>query len=309
MTIPASTLVLNRFELGMPGPQGRFRSQGRSSRARTPYRIPIASKMRMSSWTLIWNSGSSPYMDLNNKAIFDANWQAWLDMKVHGPASRWLRSLIRAHIRRISKPENIDSVLDVGCGEGTITCHLAKWLPQAQIVGIDFSETGLRWAKSRYQLANLQFIHDISSHELARKYDLVTLFEVLEHVENWRALLERVATSAAQFVLLSFPTGRMRPFEASMGHYRNFQPGQVEHFMLEHGFEPVAISYAGFPFFSPLYREFCNITQSSSNSLVTGTYGWTKKTLSAAIYGSFRFLSTRRRFGDQFCGLFKRKAE
>jgi SAM-dependent methyltransferase len=247
-------------------------------------------------------------MDLNNEAIFGANWQSWLDMKVHGPASRWLRSLIRAHIRRISKPENIDSVLDVGCGEGTITFHLAKWFPNAQIVGIDFSESGIQCARSRYQLANLQFIHDISSHELARKYDLVTLFEVLEHVENWRALLERVTQSATQFVMLSFPTGRMRPFEKNVGHYRNFRHGEVERFLSDRRFEPVAVSYAGFPFFSPLYREFCNVTQASSNSLVTGTYGWPQKILSSAIYCLFRFFSSQRRFGDQFCGLFKCKA-
>jgi 2-polyprenyl-3-methyl-5-hydroxy-6-metoxy-1,4-benzoquinol methylase len=87
---------------------------------------------------------------IDNRQIYDANWQSWLDMKVHGPASRWLRSLIRSQINAIPHPERIRSILDVGCGEGTITYSLAKWLPGAKTVGVDFSETGIRCAESRY---------------------------------------------------------------------------------------------------------------------------------------------------------------
>jgi SAM-dependent methyltransferase len=245
----------------------------------------------------------------DNQAIFDANWQLWIDMKIHGPASRWLRWLIGSQIRRIPHPDKIRSVLDVGCGEGTITHMMAELLSQAQVTGIDFSKTGIQCAAERYRRTNLRFLHDETSQELGNRYDLVTAFEVIEHVEDWPELLGRIAAAARQFVLLSFPTGRMRSFERSLGHYRNFSVGEVEQFMAQRDYEPVAISYAGFPFFSPLYRELCNITQSGGAAFVTGSYGWDKKLLSSMIYCSFRFASTRRRFGDQFCGLFRRKTE
>jgi hypothetical protein len=162
---------------------------------------------------------------------------------------------------------------------------------------------------SRYKRPNLEFIHDEDSHQLQRRYDLVTAFEVLEHIDKWNDFLDRIANSARRFILLSFPTGNMRPFEKAMGHYRNFKPEEVEQLMLERDFRPISLLYAGFPFYSPLYRDFCNLTQPQISSFVTGTYGLTKRMVSILVYCSFRFCSTRRRFGDQFCGLFSRISE
>src|SRR5256885_9005416 len=107
-------------------------------------------------------------MTIDNKAIYDANWQSWVDMKVYGPASRWLRALIKIQLDGISQQDQIKSVLDVGCGEGTITNCLAEWLPGAKVVGVDFSETGIRCAASSYQRQNLLFRHDLSSDELGK---------------------------------------------------------------------------------------------------------------------------------------------
>lgn len=232
-----------------------------------------------------------------------------MDMKVYGPASRWLRFLIDSQFVSILAQERAQSLLDVGCGEGTITHQLAEKLPHLRVTGIDFSRTGINCAASRYQLPNLSFVHDRTSEALSKEYDIVTAFEVLEHIGNWQDFLARIAGAARGFVLLSFPTGRMRSFEKQIGHYCNFKRGEVEAFMLERGFQAQEIFYAGFPFYSPLYRDFCNMTQGASDScsLVTGSYGFSRRILSLTVYCLFRFFSTRRRFGDQFCGLFARK--
>jgi len=243
-------------------------------------------------------------MSPDNRAIYNANWQRWLDMKVHGPASRWLRFLIRSQLRHISHPETIRSILDVGCGEGTVTYLLAKWFPNAKTEGIDFSEMGIQCAESRYSLQNLHFSVDLFSDALTSNYDLVTAFEVLEHVEDWRTLLGRITDSAQQFVLLSYPTGQMRPFEKDVGHYRNFKRGEVETFLLNHGFYTCLAWYAGFPFYSPIYRDMCNTLHSISRDFGAGSYNAWKKMLTHIFYILFRFLSTKRTLGDQFCGLF-----
>jgi SAM-dependent methyltransferase len=241
----------------------------------------------------------------DNKKIYDDTWTDWVDMKIYGPASRWLRSLIKDHLDSIDT-KVIKSVLDVGSGEGTITYHIAKRLSGSKVVGIDFSKTGIECSNEAYKLPNLSFVHDEDSIHLRNKYDLVTAYEVLEHVEDWKALLGRMADASNKYLMLSFPTGRMRSFETIVGHFRNFKKGEVEEYLKEKGFKPVQIFYAGFPFYNPLYRELCNLTKSAGNSFTTGKYNWKQKSLASIIYFFFRYLSTKKKLGDQFCGFFER---
>jgi hypothetical protein len=92
-----------------------------------------------------------------------------------------------------------------------------------------------------------------------------------------------------------------------VGHFRNFKKGEVETFMQGQGFTAERIFYAGFPFYSPIYRELCGWTNSASNRFSTGQYGWRQKLVAGFFYALFRHASTKSRLGDQFCGLFRRK--
>ncbi|MFA5841398.1 MAG: class I SAM-dependent methyltransferase [Candidatus Paceibacterota bacterium] len=242
---------------------------------------------------------------IDNKKIYDDNWADWVDMKIYGPASRWLRGLIGEHLCLINT-ENISSVLDVGSGEGTITYYIAKHFPEAEVTGIDFSQSGINCASEAYNLPNLDFIQDEDSTHLKNKYDLVAAYEVLEHVEDWEGLLGRMADASNKYIMLSFPVGRMRSFEKIVGHLRNFKKGEVENFLSGKGFRPVNIFYAGFPFYNPVYRELCNLTNSAGNSFTKGKYGWGQKITASVFYFLFRYCSTKYFLGNQFCGLFER---
>lgn len=242
----------------------------------------------------------------DNQAIYDLNWPDWVDMKKFGPSSRWQRTLIHDRLAAIDT-EAVRSVLDYGCGEGTTTFALAGWLPSAQITGLDRSSAGIACARLNYQRANLEFHHDpVDATARASRPDLVTCFEVLEHVPNWAELADQLCAMTGRYLLVSFPTGRMRKFEINIGHYRNFPPGAFESHLRSRGFRLVDGAYAGFPFYSPIFREVCNLANSGGHRLTTGRYSWHQLLLSKLIYFSFRFLSTRRRCGDQFCGLFER---
>ncbi len=241
---------------------------------------------------------------IDNELIYDDNWSDWHDMKVIGPASKWLRYLIFDIINNNIKKSEIKSVLDFGCGEGTTTFYLAQELIDSEILGADFSETGINNAKKNYNLNNLKFVHDANSSVINEKYDLITSFEVLEHIDDWKQTLKSLATSTNKYLLLSFPTGKMRPFEVNVGHYRNFKKGEIEDFLSEQGFKVVKTYYAGFPFYSPLYRDLCNLTNAASNNFTTGKYSYKQKLISHFFYFLFRFCSTKNKLGDQFCGLF-----
>lgn len=248
---------------------------------------------------------SAPRAD--NQEIYDTNWPQWLDMKRYGPSSRWLRALIGDHLDGTLRDAKIERVLDFGCGEGSTTAFLAHRLPNARVLGIDQSKSGIDCAVSNYPRPNLAFRHEPEPVVLhPGDFDLITCFEVLEHAEDWQALASQLAEATSRYLLVSFPTGRMRDFEVNVGHLRNFRPGEFEAFLERRGFRCVETFYAGFPFYSPIFRDLCNRTNSGSNALTTGRYSFWTRRLSDAIFVSFRWLSTRRRHGDQFCGLFER---
>jgi SAM-dependent methyltransferase len=242
---------------------------------------------------------------MDNQEIYNENWADWMDIKTYGPASRWQRFLIKRLVRKIQS-EKITSVLDVGCGEGTITKLLSRLLPDALITGIDFAESGITMANKRFGSNKLHFECDPENKLLQARYDLVCSFEVLEHIEVWQPFLQKLAESSHKYLLLSFPTGCMREFERKIGHYRNFQKGEVEEQLHSLGFVPLKIFFAGWPFYSPVYRNLCNWKYPEGNDFTTGKFGIIQKSISHILFISFAYFSLKKK-GDQFVGLFIRK--
>ncbi len=257
--------------------------------------------------SLIKTEKREPLPPPDNREIYEVRWIDWTDMKRYGPTSRWLRSLIGDHLARIGAELFKTKILDFGCGEGTTTDFIAQLLPETAVSGIDRSAAGIQCATARYSQKNLHFsCIETTSCFPDSSFALVTCFEVLEHVEDWRAMTKELARLSSRYLLVSFPTGRMRRFERNVGHLRNFRKGQFERYAESLGYSPVAVFYAGFPFYSPIFREICNIANSGGNSLTRGRYTWWQKCTADLLFFLFRHFSMTKR-GDQFCGLFERK--
>jgi SAM-dependent methyltransferase len=235
--------------------------------------------------------------------LYDEKWPEWLDMKTFGPASRWLRDLIRFTLAHV-EPGRVRRVLDIGCGEGTTAAFWADTFYPASVTGTDVSASAIAAARRRHRRPNLRFVRDDANRVLSEAFDLISCLEVLEHVEDWRELLNAMAGAARRYLLLSFPVGRMRRFETAVGHLRNFRRGDVERFLSARGFDGLDLRYAGYPFYSPLYRNLCDLLRVPDRAFVRGRYGPAQKIVSAALYFSFRYLSSRRTGGEQFVGLF-----
>ena len=92
----------------------------------------------------------------------------------------------------IKQIEKLD-ILDLGCGGG-LTCEPLSRL-KANVTGIDFIKENIKIAKDHAYKSNLniKYIHgDLESLNIKKKYDLILMLEVIEHLDHWEQLINQI---------------------------------------------------------------------------------------------------------------------
>jgi cyclopropane-fatty-acyl-phospholipid synthase len=94
--------------------------------------------------------------------------------------------------------EDGQSVLELGCGWGSLSLFMAERYPASRIVSVSNSASQRAYIESEAAargLTNLSIItRDMNAFETAERFDRVVSVEMFEHMANWRALLSRVKT-------------------------------------------------------------------------------------------------------------------
>ena len=88
---------------------------------------------------------------------------------------------------------NRKAVLDIGCGYGYGSFLLSQ--RASSVIGIDRDAVAIRAAKERFTRLNITFeCHDAMDflRRSGRRFDLVTMFEVLEHLRSQELLLKLI---------------------------------------------------------------------------------------------------------------------
>jgi ubiquinone/menaquinone biosynthesis C-methylase UbiE len=127
------------------------------------------------------------------------------------------------------------SVLDAGCGEGTVTARIARLLPSATVVGLDVGDPRLVAEWDERAGENLVF-HSGSAYSLPYPdgaFELVCALEVLEHLERPAAGLDELARVSSRALVLSVPREPLwRALNVASGRYVRAlgdTPGHVNH--------------------------------------------------------------------------------
>jgi demethylmenaquinone methyltransferase/2-methoxy-6-polyprenyl-1,4-benzoquinol methylase len=165
----------------------------------------------------------------------------------------WRRQLVTAVTR-----QNPSQILDLACGSGDVTGMLRQALPQAQVVGLDFSRSLLTQAKER-GLPKLAEADALQLPFADESFDAVTIAFGLRNFSNREAGLEeiaRVLKQGAVFGLLEFSPPPM-PWKIFWNLYLHHLMPLVAQVVAKQGdsFRYLAQSIAEFPTPSALNHE------------------------------------------------------
>jgi 2-polyprenyl-3-methyl-5-hydroxy-6-metoxy-1,4-benzoquinol methylase len=231
---------------------------------------------------------------------YDHGWDAqWDDMKKYGPMARH----IRRNIKELIRPLQFDTVLDVGCGQGSFLVELQQEFPHIQIRGTDISPSAVRLVQERVPQGEF-FVLDASQEHLDQQFDLIVCSEVLEHIPDDVSALRHIAQMTRKYLVISTIQGRMRKIEPeAWGHVRNYARGELVRKVQQSGLEVVKVIEWGFPFYSPIYR---NVIDFAGTRGTTGEFGGGRRLLSSLLYNLFMLNSSKR--GDEIFVLAQRKA-
>lgn len=107
---------------------------------------------------------------------------------------------------------NFNTVLDLGCGKGTLTHSFKR--RNNRVVGIDVSQTAIDVARARFP--DIEFeMHDIGRADAVRglvdrvlgpdkRFDVTVIAECLSYVERWRETLNELAARSRFLIITLF---------------------------------------------------------------------------------------------------------
>lgn len=228
--------------------------------------------------------------------------EGWINAAKVGPTKRHQRRLMSDLLRGLK----MQSLLDVGCGDGINLQFFSELFPYAKLYGLDISEEAVNLARQRHLKAEF-FVLDVAFNRLDHKFDLLTSIDVLEHIPEDRRVLKNMyeMTRPGGHALITTLKGNMRAFEKRIGHVRNYKEMELEKKIREAGYIILKRIEWGFPFYSPLYRNFLNFGK--MNERTFGEVTLPKFIISEVLYflfflnfysGDIILILAQRRYAD-----------
>ena len=128
-----------------------------------------------------------------------------LDNPSYYECFNWEKSNLGVHLRnKIEKifeliPSDVKTIIDIGCGDGTITNELAK---KYKVTGVDRSDNALKFVTTTKILSSSEKI-DV----LDKSFDMVFSSELLEHLEDkvFYATIKEMKRIRKKYIFLTVP--------------------------------------------------------------------------------------------------------
>jgi len=166
--------------------------------------------------------------------------------------------LTEVFVRLVQRLDGVQSICDLGCGNGHIAGRLASL--GYEVTGIDASRSGIAIAQRSYP--NVKFIEALINRDLTGTFDLVLSSDVIEHLYRPSDLLEAAFSllKPSGHVVIGTPyhgylknlalalSGRMDAHFSALhdgGHIKFFSVDSLSKLMASHSFTDLNFTYYG----------------------------------------------------------------
>ncbi len=140
-------------------------------------------------------------------------------------------------------------IAEIGCGNGLLQRSIEDYYGRS-VVGFDLNELALRKNVSR---RSALYCYDILEKrpEFSAQFDLLILFDVLEHIENESEFLQCVKFHLTEsgILLVNVPAHQslFSDYDRAAGHIRRYSLNQLVRIALRNGYDVQDVSYWGLP--------------------------------------------------------------
>ncbi len=105
-------------------------------------------------------------------------------------------------------PDSVQSILDIGCSNGTLGHQLKQRFPEAEVFGIDFDAAMVSEARNRLDNAWQKDLNTLHDTAFLGTYDCIIFADVLEHLLEPKQLLKQLVShhlSETGVIVISVP--------------------------------------------------------------------------------------------------------
>lgn len=174
------------------------------------------------------------------------------------------RIIIKKILKKYLPQNDKLSILDYGSGSGGNLPLLSEF---GQVIGTENSDLAIELSKKN-SAHEVYKIEPNQSPPFSQNYfDLITLFDVLEHIPEDQKFLKNMGQylKPGGLLFITAPAYRFlwSEHDEALGHYRRYTAGELIQELKSANFKPIYYSYT-FSFFLPLtliYRLFKNLAK------------------------------------------------
>ena len=128
--------------------------------------------------------------------------------------------MLDMYLKRAELKDGMD-ILELGCGWGSLTFHMANQYPKSKITAVSNSNDQRKFIQSKcaeLMIDNIDVITcDMNDFTIDKKFDRVVSIEMFEHMRNYKELLKRVSSfmkdGAKLFVHIFSHKSMVYPYE------------------------------------------------------------------------------------------------